>query len=580
MSQQKRLQYLVLESRHHRLFGSIVFGILMLFGAGQRTVSAQTGNEFDWRAHLNCPSEHQVRDDIQYCTGTDRSGHIVHVIVVDLQSPTVRFEYLLPEGYSDGHTGEQECRDPNVPAWAGPAGGCFVRGDRSHYPRMTLEQAVTRAGEVRPNMDVAAVINADYGAPDATHGPEGILVVRSARLDGADKCDDDFNAALRPWLGLGETLDPASGLLPVQIDRLPRDSAPLPSWIYTGVGGGPWLVREGEVYNGAATCQGEITLQQLESITNCTGNPKTTPLSESEEYLGGACRPAPHTAAGISANQRWLFLAMSTGNDTPDVLAHFMLTTLGVMDALKFDGGGSSQMWFAGEKPLPIDAGGENRRLTNFLAVYAQRGQGLALPLASTPVDSVNYFILNEGESFELDPTFRNDGHLTWKAEDGVALVQKAAVSSVFGRDVIYDLPHNVAPGETVSWDLTPDSGGVKILRFQMAQDGEFFGAETQFLIVVIPEALQEQREEIERRIEQFIEEAQAEGEQQLEELSRRVQEWLIQEAQDALEGAANTICNGLALVLLLPAAAIVLQHRQNGRANNKRSAERIEPRE
>ena len=65
---------------------------------------------------------------------------------------------------------------------------------------------------------------------------------------------------------------------------------------------------------------------------------------------------------------------------------------------------------------------------------------------------------------------------------------------------------------------------------------------ETQFLIVVIPEALQEQREEIERRIEQFIEEAQAEGEQQLEELSRRVQEWLIQEAQDALEGGKHNL--------------------------------------
>lgn len=559
--------YLVFRPQYRIVCITILLTVLLLLGVAPNSVAAQTAGEFDWRAQLTCPEEHQVHDGVQYCTGSDDKGHVVHVIVIDLKSPSVRFEYVLPTGYSDGHSREQECRDPNVPAWAGPAGGCYVYDNRKLYPRMTLAQAVKRAGEVRQTPAVAAVIDADYGAPDATHGPEGLLVIRGERLDGADKCDDDFNAALRPWLGLGETSDPTTGLLPVQIDRLPSDSSPVPAWMYTGIGGGPLLVEGGEVYDGAASCEGERTLQQLDPITHCTGNPKSATPPKTEGYGSGSCRTAPHTAAGISSTRRWLFLAMSTGNDHPDVLATFMDEKLGVMDALKFDGGGSSQMWVAGETAFTIDAGGQDRPLTNFLAIYAGEGSGLILPHAAAIVDRISYVILSEGQTTSLDPTFRNEGGFTWTAEDGVVLGEKASPTSVFGKDSFHDLPRNVAPGETVSWDLPANTSGVQIHRFQLAQDGEFFGEETQFLVVVIPKALEDRREEIERQIERFIDEAKEEGEQQLEDLAKRIQEWLLQEAQKLAEDAVGTICNFAALILIVPAIGMVWERRRHRRA-------------
>ncbi len=556
--------------RHRVALGGALIAGFLLCGVVTGRVSAQSGGEFDWRAHLNCPAERQIRDGIQYCTGSDQNGHIVHVVVVDLQSPHVRFEYVLPEGHSDGHSGLQECRDPNVPAWAGPAGGCYVSGNRALYPRMTLAQAVTRANEVRSLPEVAVIVDADYGAPDATHGPEGLLVVRGERLDGADKCDDDFNAALRPWLGLGQEVDPATGLLPVGIDRLATDSTPLPAWMYTGIGGGPMLVQDGEVYAGASTCTGERTLEQLEAITNCTGHSKTVDPPATEKYGSGSCRTAPHTAAGISYNRRWLYLAVSTGNDPPDVLAAFLKTQLGVVDALKFDGGGSSQMWVAGDPNLTLDAGGEGRPLTNFLAVYAGDGEGVSLPHFASPMDGITFQIIQEGQVATLDPEFRNGGDFTWKTEDGVALGEKASPVLVFARDEFYDLPRDVGPGETVLWSLPVSPTGVRIYRFQMAQDEVYFGSETQFVVIVIPEALKEKREEIELKIQELIDEMQAEGEAQLEEFVERIQKLLVEEAERLTRGIFGQCFGSLAMAAALPALIVVRRSRRGRRPLHK----------
>lgn len=568
MSDPVHRPYPALRLRYHGAALAALAVAMVLFAGGPEAAAAQTSDEFefDWRAQLNCPAERQVREGVQYCTGTDQNEHVVHVVVVDLQSSDVRFEYVLPEGYSDGHGGLQECRDPNVPAWAGPEGGCYVYGDRGAYPRMTLAQAVARAEEVHQTHEVAAVIDADYGAPDATHGPEGLLVVRGVRLDGAANCDDDFNAALRPWLGLGKEVDSSTGLLSVEIDRLVSDASPIPAWMYTGIGGGPMLVQDGVVNAGAGTCAGDYSLTQLEAITNCSGYQKTVDPPATESYGGGSCREAPHTAAGISRNKRWLFLAMSTGNDHPDILAEFMKTQLDVTDALKFDGGGSSQMWVAGSTALTIDAGGEGRSLTNYLAVYADDGTGVSLPHAASQVDRVTYITIGEGQTTNLDPTFKNDGSFTWKAEDGVALGARTSLVTAFASDDFYDLPRDVRPGEMVSWDLPVSPTGVRVYRFQMAQDGVYFGDETQFAVVVIPEALKDKREEIERQIEQLIDEMEAEGEEKLEEFAVRIQKLLLEEAERLARGIFGQCFGSLALAAALPALVVVRRSRHNYR--------------
>ena len=77
-------------------------------------------------------------------------------------------------------------------------GGAWLAGQGDAEPGMMMPGQLSVGQkyyqEIAPA--VAVVIDADYGDPHATHGPEGLLVVRGKRLDGADKCDDDFNAAL------------------------------------------------------------------------------------------------------------------------------------------------------------------------------------------------------------------------------------------------------------------------------------------------------------------------------------------------------------------------------------------------
>lgn len=359
----------------------------------------------DWRVNLTCPDEYKVREGVQYCTGQDEKLQLVHVLVVDLASPTVRLEYVLPKGYYDIYDADgniirsnstpEPCRDPNRPEYGGPAGGCRVAGESGQYPRITLEQAIGRAGEVHQDLPLAAVINADYGSPSGNHGPEGLMVVQEERLDGAAKCDDDYNAALRPWLAVGESVNPVTGLIPVEINRLEQDGSPVAGWIYTGIGGGPMLVdREPDyIYSDSKSCGGAKTLDTLDPISACNLNwkAKTPPLVEYYDYDPvqdtGSCRSAPHTAAGISADRRWLFFAISTGNDTPDVLAKFLHDQLDVEQALKFDGGGSSQLWVPAQSGGSFTVPGDGRSLTNYLAIYAPPGDGIdvAPPIVPPP---------------------------------------------------------------------------------------------------------------------------------------------------------------------------------------------------
>lgn len=553
--------------------------VALLLAAG--AVGAQSADA-PWRANLTCPPERQASQGVEYCLGQDEKGQTVHVVVVDLASPTVRFEYVLPEGiairYQNGRELErsataEECRDPNVPDWGGPAGGCSLANNADAYPRLTLAQAVARAEalgrEFHQGLPPAVVINADYGAPDATHGPEGLVVVRGQRLDGAANCDDDFNAALRPWLGLAERRG-ITGALRADIDRLPTDAAPLPAWLHTGIGGGPMLVQNGLPYDGAARCTGQQPLAQPEPMTGCNLNQKTGIFPNMETYAGGSCRRAPHTAAGISRDRRWLFLAISTGDDAPDVLARFMISQLAVDEALKFDGGGSSQVWLAGQPPLTLDVGRDGRPLTNFLAVYAP--PLAASGLVATPLDATTYLTLDEGETATLDPTFRNDGATVWRAEEGVALVEVG----LGGNDPTYPLPRAVAPGESVSWAIPADESGIHVRRFQMAQHGVPFGEPAQFLVVVIPAALREQSDEIQRELERIFDEARQQGEAELEEVAQRIQAWLVEEgqrlAENAIDGliraaqdALNSACAG---ALLLPGLAGLVLVGARGRRN------------
>jgi hypothetical protein len=335
------------------LFGALIFTATI----GASPAQAQEG-EPPWQHNLECKDEDQHYLGVEYCT-QEFLGSLFHVIVLDLSSPGLRLEYLIVEGRDRfGNTGE--CQDVNIPSWSdGP--GCHDPDDASLYPVMTLERAVERGNEI----NAAVVINADYSACTVlsqscplgryrSHGPEGLTVLRGNRLDGPEIGDTDDNAVKRPWLALnGETP------LQVEIHQPNEDDGSKPfNWIYTGVGGGPWLIKDREV--------------QDDDIENCTNLEQHSCSS----YVA-------QTAVGISEDNSWLYLVAAKGQNAKG-MAEFMHQQLDLQEAIKFDGGGSTQLWYGGtEEPYVLT--GDGRSLTNYLAIIAQEGAGIDTPVEPEP---------------------------------------------------------------------------------------------------------------------------------------------------------------------------------------------------
>jgi hypothetical protein len=427
------------------------------------------------------------------------------------------------------------------------------------------KDAVKRGLEIRNSPPLAAVINADYGAPDLTHGPEGLFMVRGVRLDGAARCDDDYNAALRPWLGLGEGLDVTTERIPAEINQLETDGSEIPAWMHTGIGGGPWLIQDGEIVQGAVSCIGEKELTQLDPVTNCTGNykaQKQPPLLE--RYAGGSCRASFHTAAGISRDQRWLFLLITTSLRDPGTIARFMRDELGVWQGMKFDGGGSTQLLYNPQDPVTIDPketpNEKPRKLTNFLGIYAESGNGILLPLMAEPTEPVFYQVLKPGETAKIQLEVKNTGDFAWNPEDDVELREEPWF---FLSPAIEALPlkETVKPEETSTWDWEINTDGLLINRFQMYQKGEPFGSKFAVVVVVLPGEWMERQEEFEQKIQEIIDDWKKQGEEELDQLLQHISTWvqrelgkwfqrLIDRTFQAIADQIASVCQSVSLIL------------------------------
>jgi len=306
-----------------------------------------------WRQTLTCDQSFR---GVEYCT--DDTGKI-HVLVVDTHSPGVRLEYVIAEGVNRaGVFGE--CNDVNRPTKGLVRGGCAEPGNPDYFPVMSLEQAATLAQ--KRYEDVALVIDSDYGAgtqnepTSREHGPEGLTIVRGKRLDGPTNSDYDNpiqdpnlnNAVLRPWLAISRDAP-----LQVKLGQFApgADDGNKPyAWVYTGVGGGPWLIRDGQIDD--------------TQIQECTAMNGTHPCVST----------VAQTGVGLSQDKRWLYLVLIVGQDA-EGLAHFLREQMDVWEAIKFDGGGSSQLWYNGR----VIERGDGRQLSQYLAVIAGPGEGIEI---------------------------------------------------------------------------------------------------------------------------------------------------------------------------------------------------------
>jgi len=334
--------------------------LAFLLGTPAGTSVAQ-GKFPPWRQNLDCDSRVQKYRGVDYCTGL---GGSAHVLVIDLHESGIRLEYVIALGLDeeDGNQNKpHECKDVNLPQWSsGP--GCYDLKNERYYPVMSLLDAVRR------NSNTVAVINSDYGAgtqsePESRgHGPEGLAVVQGSRIDGLAVGDTDNNAERRPWMAVSK-----DSPLRVEINQFPRgkDNGGKPDWVYTGVGGAPWLIREGQIEDG--------------QIKNCTG---AEPHSCASTFA--------QTAVALSKDHRWLYLVVVVGRDAMGT-AQFLHDVLQPWQAIKMDGGGSSQLWYGGLPGNSIETrvvrAGDHRKLSQYLAVLAYPGSGIVIRPEPAPPD-------------------------------------------------------------------------------------------------------------------------------------------------------------------------------------------------
>ncbi len=333
--------------------GPVAYLILLLVGLSLHAQPVYAQDEPPpWRQSLTCEPSLQQYRGLEYCTGLDNKAH---VIVIDLSDPDIRVKYVIAEGLDrNGLPGP--CQDVNIPTWSDGL-GCYDPANDQYYPIFSLYNAIKRYP------DSAAILNADYGAysigdpkTNRGHGPEGLTVIDGKRIDGPAQGDSDNNAVNRPWIAFGETP------FKVEIGQLSKEG-PLPEWIKSAAGGAPWLIRNGMVDDEVLSCKNA----KPHSCSSTIGQ----------------------TAAGVSSDGRWLFFVAVNGLDAKST-AEFMLTELGVERGIKFDGGGSTQLYYAG---LPGDqpdndmiTRGDGRWLSNYLAILAEKGSGIDL---SSPVEPI-----------------------------------------------------------------------------------------------------------------------------------------------------------------------------------------------
>lgn len=135
------------------------------------------------------------------------------------------------------------------------------------------------------------------------------------------------------------------------------------------------------------------------------------------------CERNPRTAVGLSQDKRTLLLAVVDGRNTRRVgmtcgeLASLM-KGLGAYNALNFDGGGSTTMWFSTDGVLnnPTDGTGE-RTVGSHLAVYAS-GTG---PAAACPPPSSAQLADGEGDAETSQEALVSSGGPVFGAENGGA---------------------------------------------------------------------------------------------------------------------------------------------------------------
>ena len=134
-----------------------------------------------------------------------------------------------------------------------------------------------------------------------------------------------------------------------------------------------------------------------------------------------------------------------------------------------------------------------------------------------------------QGEDFQVTIALRNEGTATWQNVAGYALVN---AGNPMGAPERLPLPHDVPPGETVTWTLNltaPKTPGLHQSRWQLQHGDESVGERVTVWVGVLPGKAREWKAELNRLIEEAKQKWEAAQQRGEDEFERFVQELLAQ---------------------------------------------------
>jgi hypothetical protein len=356
------------------------------------------------------------RSDMQGVTTCVEDSGNTHLLIIDLSDPYLRAQAVMAHDVLDVWPPEEERES--------------VAGMARRYRRD----------------GVIAAINADYFG--AGRGPEGPTVVQGQRLDTPLTIALNPSHYRRTTLALARSgpaaithLNPLASLSPGVF----RDP------FFNAISGGPIILYHGRVLPEALACL-------FDGI----------PL--------GACRRDRQTAAGVDETGKTLYLLASTTRSTSG--AAELLRDYGAFDALKLDGGGSTQLWYRGRTLVDSD-----REVANALLIFREDAPRHAARLIVRPP----VLLTEEGAPARVEVRLRNLGHLAWTADRYYGLRPLADEARI--ADFL-PLPQDVAPNGTVTFTLPIHSAlkpGVYTSTWQLATPFDSFGPTVPVNLVVAP---------------------------------------------------------------------------------------------
>lgn len=263
--------------------------------------------------------EVEIYSGIRHCTLGP-----YEILRINPKHPDVRFEAVLPLGF-DRYGNYHECRDVYVPDTINPemspGPGCHNAGS---YPgERVADMAARYPGAV-------AAVNGDFFSPTYAFGPTGLTVKNGERLDGYFD-DSNIREVRRSSLSISKTGDIRIGTIS-SAERIETEEPwtwkPDPDRYYTSIGGLPLLVQGGH---------------PVDLHTQCVQEEGWCP----DQYF-----PRARTAFGKSfSGEAIILVAPEEWGVTLQTLSYLMVE-LGASEAINLDGGGSSQLWFAGDHLL------------------------------------------------------------------------------------------------------------------------------------------------------------------------------------------------------------------------------------